>query len=218
MGYIMLNVEIGPDIAAQRGYPVRVDFPESNRRSRFYAFPVIGFIVKMIMLIPFFIANFFVTLIIGILMLFTWIPAFFFGRYPRVALRWYGGHIRWMVRVYSFMYGITDKYPSLNFDDNTGDGYVTVTYGAKRLSNRLYSCPIVGMLLKTVMLLPHVLITFVLLLLTSLSMLIVWFPVLIGGRYPRWALGLIAGTVRYIARAQAFWYGLTDSYPPLAPG
>jgi hypothetical protein len=216
MSAYAIETEIGPDLVAQRGYPVRVDFPETQRRSRFYAFPLVGWLIKMLMLIPFFIANCFVTLAVGVLMCVTWIPVLVSGQYPNVALRWYGGHVRWMVRVYSFLYGITDKYPEFNFDDNPAAEFTSVNFGTNRHASRLFALPVVGMALKCVLLIPHLIMMMILGMLTGLSMVVVWFPVLMGGRYPHWALGLVAGTVRYMARVQSFLYGLTDTYPPFS--
>jgi hypothetical protein len=38
--------------------------------------------------------------------------------------------------------------------------------------------------------------------------------VLFGGKYPVWGYSLVGGYLRWSVRVQAFFYGLTDAYPP----
>jgi hypothetical protein len=46
--------------------------------------------------------------------------------------------------------------------------------------------------------------------------LVLWVPVLFGGRYPNWGYALVGGYIRWSTRAGAFWLGLTDQYPPFS--
>ncbi|MBV8087089.1 MAG: DUF4389 domain-containing protein [Chloroflexi bacterium] len=46
--------------------------------------------------------------------------------------------------------------------------------------------------------------------------LVLWVPVLFGGRYPNWGYALVGGYIRWSVRAGAFWLGLTDQYPPFS--
>ncbi len=82
--------------------------PASNR---FYAIPAVGILVKYIILIPHFIVLYVLALVVGVLVLVTWIPVLFTGQYPDWGRDLVGGHLRWTVRVFAFLLGLTDSYP-----------------------------------------------------------------------------------------------------------
>ncbi len=48
------------------------------------------------------------------------------------------------------------------------------------------------------------------------TMIIAWFAILFGGRYPEglWTFG--EGVIRWSLRVEAYWLLLTDEYPPFS--
>ena len=93
-------------------YPVNVLIQRPEKSSRLLALAFIFlFIPKAIITIPHMvilyglgIASFVITIIAQFAVLFT-------GKYPRDIYDFNVNVIRWQVRVNSFMFGLTDKYP-----------------------------------------------------------------------------------------------------------
>jgi hypothetical protein len=203
-------------IAAPGGYPVSVDFPGVEYRNKIYAFPIVGMLLKGIMLIPFYIVLTILSYVLWLVMLVTWIPVLFTGVYPSFAYSFYGGMTRWSLRMYSFLAGLQDKYPSFSFSDEPGNGNVTMSFADNRNPSKLYAVPILGCAIKMVILIPHFIVLGVLGFVSSLLVLVTWIPVLATGQYPAWGLSVIGGTLRWTGRVMAFMYGITDVYPPFS--
>jgi hypothetical protein len=81
-----------------------------------------------------------------------------------------------------------------------------------------WAIPLIGFLAKAVVLIPHVLVLYVLSLIVGALQLVIWIPVLATGTYPTWAANLVGGTMRWWTRVYAYFYGLTDRYPPFSLG
>src|SRR5690242_995925 len=104
---------------------------------------------------------------------------------------------------------------------STGAYPIALGFARPLESSRLWAIPILGILIKLIILIPHLIVLYVLGAVIGLTQLVIWLWVLFGGRYPDWAFGLNAGYVRWIFRVQAFVYGLSDAYPAFsmdAPG
>src|SRR5579864_3855279 len=98
-----------------------------------------------------------------------------------------------------------------------------VTLGTIRppSSSRFWAIPILGAFIKAIILIPHFIIIYVLGLVVGITQLVIWIGVLLGGEYPSWAFGLVAGYLRWIMRLFMYFYGGTDAYPAFsmdAPG
>jgi Domain of unknown function (DUF4389) len=88
-------------------------------------------------------------------------------------------------------------------------------------SARFWAIPLIGIFVKGIILIPHLIIIYVLTYVVGLVQLVIWIPVLFGGRYPDWAFGLVAGYLRWAIRISLYFYGVTDAYPAFgmnAPG
>ena len=93
-------------------------FPQWH--NRFWAIPVLGIVVKIILLIPHMlilgILGYVVGIVATVLALVTWIPVLFGGRYPSWgydADRWL--RMRWNTNANAYLYGLTDRYPPFRF-------------------------------------------------------------------------------------------------------
>jgi hypothetical protein len=197
-------------------HPVRVEFPNVEYRNKLYAVPIAGILLKAIMLIPFIIAMYIVGFIVEIAGLVTWIPVLFVGKYPGFADTLYGGYVRWMSRIITFMTGIQDKYPSFSFSDEVGSGDVSISWPFNEQPNKLWAIPFVGIFLKAIICIPHIICLYVLGIVCSLLMLVTWIPVITTGQYPQWGLTIIGGTIRWQTRVFTFIYGIHDQYPPFS--
>ena len=92
-------------------YPLQVTFDLPAHSSRLYAFPVLGGAIRFVLLIPHFVAILVVFAIAAVLNLVAWIPVLFAGRYPTWQYSFQSGAIRWMTRIYAYIFGLTDQYP-----------------------------------------------------------------------------------------------------------
>src|SRR5688572_10096557 len=90
---------------------------------------------------------------------------------------------------------------------------IALTAGPPETSSRFFAILAIGYIVKLIILIPHALILYVLNIVMSLSQLVIWIPVLFGGRYPDWAYALNAGTIRWYTRYAWYFLGLSDKYP-----
>jgi hypothetical protein len=195
-------------------YPIDVLFPRIEKHNQFYAIPVLGYLVKQIMLIPIEIFWLVMAVVMWVLQLVLWIPVLFTGKYPEFGRTFTAGFIRVHTRMTAFALGLTDSYPSFSLqDENPGDAIVQ--YQWQPSYNRFYAIPVLGYLIKTIMLIPQLIVLQILSWVVLLMQLVTWIPVLTTGEYPSWGYTICGGYLRYTARVHGFMYGLTDQYPPI---
>ncbi len=95
----------------QQLFPVQVEFEVPSSSSRLWAIPILGMFIKVLALIPHAICLYVLGAVVGLLQLVIWIPVLFTGHYPGWAFTLVSGTLRWLVRVWAFAYGLTDRYP-----------------------------------------------------------------------------------------------------------
>ena len=93
------------------GYPVQVTIIIPARNSRFYAIPLLGYVVRYVLLIPHVVVLLLVGFAVVLLQLVLWVPVLVVGRYPKWAYAFVGGYLRWSLRLQAFSFGLTDQYP-----------------------------------------------------------------------------------------------------------
>src|SRR5579872_5895464 len=194
---------------AMSGYPVALTATRPPSSSRFWAIPLIGFIVKEIILIPHLIVLYVLGLVVGVCQLVIWIPVLFGGQYPDWAYGLNAGYIRWFTRIGLFFLGLNDSYPAFAMEA-PGDVYIA----QPQSPSRFFAIPIIGAVVRWILLIPHFIVVYVLFIVVYVLQLIIWIWVLFGGQYPDWAFGLVAGTILWLGRIYAYVFGLTDKYPP----
>jgi len=69
---------------------------------------------------------------------------------------------------------------------------------------------------RLLLLIPHVIVIYFLMLLTEILTFLAWFAILFTGRYPAGFVGLTGGTLRWISRVYGYQYLLTGKYPPFS--
>ena len=91
--------------------PVLIAFAPSAPQSR------LTVLVRIIMVIP----QLFVLWLLGIaamvVVIIGWFGALFTGRLPLFAADFLAGYLRWLTRVYAYMFLLTDVYPPFALDD-----------------------------------------------------------------------------------------------------
>ena len=91
-----------------------IERPESS--SRFFAILLIGGFVRYILLIPHYIILYALSIAVAACQLVIWVWVLFGGHYPSWAWTLVGGTVTWTTRVYSYFFGLTDRYPPFNFE------------------------------------------------------------------------------------------------------
>jgi|ERR1051326_714967 hypothetical protein len=193
------------------GYPIAYTTTRPLSNNRFWAIPIIGILVKAIILIPHFIILYVLGIVVGIAQLVIWIWVLFGGRYPDWAFGLNAGYVRWITRLQTYIYGITDAYPAFSMDA-PGDVY----FERPDTSTRFWAIPIIGIIAKCIILIPHLIVLYALGIAVGACQLVIWVWVLFGGTYPGWAFTLVAGTITWTARVYGYGFGLTDRYPPFS--
>jgi hypothetical protein len=120
------------------------------------------------------------------------------------------------VRVFAFLFGLTDQYPPFSLGSND-DGYpvqVAIQYPSN--PNKFFAIPIIGYYAREILLILHLIVLYVLGIIVYVMQLATWIPVLFGGQYPEWGESFVGGFIRWGARVGAYLYGLSDQYPPFA--
>ena len=129
-------------------------------------------------------------------------------RYPRWWFDFQIALARFSYRVAAYALLLRDEYPSTEDEQAV---HLELDYpDAKRLSNWL---PLV----KWILAIPHYIVLAILLVGVVVAVVIAWFTILIGGRYPRSLFDYVVGVGRWFLRVQAYAiYLVTDRYPPFS--
>ncbi|MBV9324867.1 MAG: DUF4389 domain-containing protein [Chloroflexi bacterium] len=179
--------------------------------TRFWAVPVLGFLIKLLILIP----HLIVIYVLGIALFFAelviWIPVLFTARYPGWAFGLVAGYLRWVTRLAMYFYGLSDAYPAFSFDAPED-----MLIERPESSSRFFAILLVGGIVRYILLIPHYIILYALGIAVAACQLLIWVWVLFGGQYPAWAFTFVGGTITWSTRVYAYFFGLTDRYPPFS--
>jgi hypothetical protein len=202
---------------APDAYPVNVSYDRSVKINRLWGIPLIGVMVRFIMLIPHFIVLLLIGFVALIQLLVSWVPVLLLGRYPGWGYRWTGGLLAYSQRVTAYAMLMTSTYPPFSL---AGEEYsqVTVRYDEGVRINRVWGIPIVGYLVRAIVLIPHFIVLWVLSILAGLLAMFVWVPVLILGRQADIIYTVVGGYYRWQLRITAYWLLMVDRYPPFSLG
>jgi len=96
---------------------------------------------------------------------------------------------------------------------------VQVTFAYPGKNSRLFAIPFIGGLLRYILLIPHLIVLSLLgIVVGFVSAVIISLIALFTGRIPQWGYNLVGGYIRWSTRLQAYFFGLTDKYPPFGFG
>lgn len=105
-----------------------------------------------------------------------------------------------------------------------GDGWpqpahpVTLTFDEAETQNRLWGIPLLGILGRGILLIPHAVILWLLAIAVGFIVFFVWIPILLVGRVPDGLRDFLAGFYRWYNRVWAYLTLLTGRYPPFSLG
>ena len=192
-------------------YPISVDFDEAEPQNRLWGLLWLGIFVRAILLIPHYIILFVIGIAVGLSVLVTWIWILASGRLPDWAHSLYQTWFRWSTRVTAYGYLLTGRYPPFSA---VADQPVRVDIVPDEPINRLWGIPIIGWLVRSVILIPHFIVLWILAILVGFILIFVWVPILISGRQADFVYTVVGGFVRWTNRVSAYFLYLTDRYPP----
>jgi len=194
------------------GYPVNVRFDRDQQLNQLWGIPLFGVLARAILAIPHFLVLWFYGMAVGITTLITWYPVLTRGEYPRWGYEIIGGYYRWTVRVSAYVGLLAEPYPP--FSIKPGGYPVEVDFPETQTLNRAWGIPLLGIMARGLLAIPHLILLWLLGLLAGLLYLVVWFPVLVNGRFPDWGYDLIGGAFRWYVRVTAWVMLMVEPYPP----
>ena len=197
-------------------YPVRFEVTYPASLNRILNFPLfIGTLIKLILAIPHLIIVSLLQYVLYVPWLIGPFAILFTGRYPRGLYNFHGGIYRWMARTYAYVFSLTDQYPPFSFNEEEGDSS-RLLFDYPATLNRWLNFPIVGTLVKTILVIPQMLILVVGGILSLILVFIAQFAILFSGQFPQGMFNFVVGTFQMQWRIYAYIFSMTDAYPPFS--
>lgn len=192
-------------------YPIDVRFDREQRVSRLWGIPIVGLVVRYILLIPHLIVLALYGIVVGIVLLVAWIPVLLTGRFASWGYDIVGGYMRWYTRVVAYSICMVGPYPPFS----TAPGYpVEVDFDRSTRVDRLWGIPILGILVRSLLVIPHLIVLWILAIVVGFISWFLWIPVLIYGRFPQLGYDLVGGYIRMITRVSGWVLCMAGPYPP----
>ena len=95
---------------------------------------------------------------------------------------------------------------------------VDVTFPWDKGQSRLWGIPFVGLIIRSFLVIPQVIVLIVLAFVMWFVMLIAWIPILVMGRQAGFVYAIVGGYLRLSTRVAGYVLLLTGRYPPFGPG
>jgi hypothetical protein len=194
-------------------YPVKVTYGPDEGQNQLWGIPLVGLIIRSILCIPQFVLLAVLGLVMYVIVLVNWIPILVNRRQATWIYQIAGGYFRLSTRLYAYILLLTGRYPPLWIE---GEHTVDVTFDEAEMQNQLWGIPILGVMARLVLLIPHLLILALLGVLVGILMLFTWVPVLLTGRTADWTVRWVGGFYRWSLRVSAYAFLLTGRYPPFS--
>jgi uncharacterized membrane protein len=139
----------------------------------------------------------------------AWFAIVFTGRYPEGIYDFVAGALRNATRLNAYFYLVVDRYPPWNGAPD--DGYpVRVHIGPPKES---YSRAKAGF--RFILAIPVMIIAYVFSLLAEIGALCAWFVIVFTGKMPQGLQDIIDMGIRYVTRANAYYWLITEDWPPM---
>jgi hypothetical protein len=181
--------------------------------NQFYAVPLIGFLAKIILLIPVGIELVFLGLFqLLVTFINSWV-VLFTGKYWQFAYQYTLGFLRLSTKVTLYFYGLTDSYPW--FDFTIKDDY-KIEMDCPTQSNRLFAFPVLGGLARIILLIPYLIFNQVLSYGAGVGVFFSFYRVLFKKTYPESTFEFAKDAVRIDLATNLYILGLSDIYPSFA--
>ncbi|MDA1060355.1 MAG: DUF4389 domain-containing protein [bacterium] len=192
----------------------KVSFKHEEQNSRLWAFlTLVG--IKNLALIPHMIALFFMQIAASVVMIIGVFAVLFTGKYPKGMQEFIVGVMRWQWKIMSYYVCMSAKYPP--FTKNSGDYPADLQVEHQERSSRLMAL-LTLIPIKYIMLIPHIVVFYVLELITAVCIFLGFFLTLFTGKYPMFAEKWVLRLMNYGLRIGAYFMCMTDKYPKVGWG
>ncbi|MBA3724188.1 MAG: DUF4389 domain-containing protein [Candidatus Levybacteria bacterium] len=178
--------------------------------NKLLAFPIVGIIIRTILLIPVYIVGWFLSIAYMILWIITPFVILFTGKYWDTAYNFNVGLMKLYTKVVLYMYGLTDKYPGFTMDTN---GIFELQYEKPQKPNRWLSLPVFGLIIRLILLIPYVIYESVLRYGTYIAVMASWFGVTFTGKYPESLYEFNRDSTRVALARMGYITYMSDTYP-----
>lgn len=194
-------------MASASAYPVQLELESPLEVARWRP------LVQWFLAIPQLVVVYIVNSVLGALAFIAWFAILFTGSIPQGLFDFMAMALRYQWRVTSYLYFMRESYPPFEFDALSADprtdpARLSVEY-PERLSRGL-------IFIKWLLVLPHL----IALIFVGIAAFFVgiagFFAVLITGKWPEGMRSFLVGVIRWSTRASAYFYLMTDAYPPFS--
>ncbi len=195
---------------ASGNYP-KLEVKHIHNPNRFYAVPVLGIFVKMVMLIPVWFWVLVLMLTVFVLNLINSFVVLFTGKYWQPSYKYSLGVMRYTTKVTLFFQGLTNRYPGFSLAND--DDLISIDMPMPESPSRAWAIPVLSGIAKAIILTPYAIYSSVISNAAGLGVFGSFVPVLFKGRYPESTYELARDSMRLSLSSSAYWFGLSDSYP-----
>lgn len=137
--------------------------------------------------------------------IFAWFVILFTGRHPEDLRKLGAYYLRWRVRAIAYLTLLRDEYPPFGDGEYPAELVLSVPEGPR---DRL------TVLLRIILVLPHVFVLWLLSAAWAFTTAIAWVMILLTGRFPETLYGFGIGVLAWDTRVEAYMLLLRDEYPP----
>jgi hypothetical protein len=183
-------------------YPVTFEADYVERRNRLTAF------FRLILVIPVSIWLALYALVADVAILIAWFAIVFTARYPRGLYDFVAGYVRFLTRVTAYVSLLCDPYPAFGGSDDPVYPVRLKFAGPLERYSRLKT------FFRIILAIPILILRYVMELLLKVGAIAAWVVILVIGRMPRGLFDMMVLVNSYMARSDAYFYLLTETYPP----
>lgn len=166
------------------------------------------------MAIPHFIVGYVLGAVAGIVAVLAWFAILFTGKMPEGFHNLISMSLRYYNRVIGYLLFFTEEYPPFAFETTAHDATpypIRSDYDYNPgPRNRVTS------FFRYFMVIPHMIVLALVFIGAYIAYIIGWFAVLFTGKLPDGIANFLLGVGRWVTRVYAYFYLLTDEYPPFS--
>jgi hypothetical protein len=135
------------------------------------------------------------------------------GKYPKGMWNYMVKWLRWNWRLSARLNNLADGYPAFGLNASDNKTVFEMEYPERSSRGKLLLRSFFGFIY---ILIPHGFCLLFLALGSLFVKMIAWWVVLITGKYPKGMHDYMVGVMRWSNRVMAYYYNLTDTYPPFS--
>jgi hypothetical protein len=197
------------------GNPIQLTVTSEREINRLWGIPFIGNFVRAILVIPHVVVMMALGLGLYIWFILGWIPILFLGRVPGIAVKVLTEYLHRGQRIAGYVvFLMPGGYPPL---EPGAPIPLSLEINPESLEiNRLWGIPVFGPVVRVILAIPHFFVLGFVGIFLGLSLVVLWIPILVLGRYPGTLARFYESFMRYGVRVSAYIFLLPVPYPPFS--